>query len=224
MSNSTQCVLFSFRLRASSLNCRVLAFKELLNSKTSQIFLLLSFRSQVTYCKWISLTKGKLAAQIYVIVHVTVTFFIPLTIAWGTFLHLWLMLKKSALNSATKYRARPLMYPLRMCAFTAFFLGICWLPNQFFFLLSKFDVTQLDTPVHHVTVVLSMFNSCMNPWIYGATNKKYRNEFKKILFFWKRNRVEHSETNVISEMTLQNVVNRKFSRVNGGRANAVTPA
>ena len=149
----------------------------------------------------------------------TVTFFIPLTIAWGTFLHLWLIL---AFNTETRHRARPLMHLLRMCALTAFFLGICWLPNQFFFLLSKFEVTQLDTPEHHVTVVLSMFNSCLNPWIYGATNKKYRNEFKKILCFWKRNRVEHSGTDVNSGITLENA-NDNFLRINGGRNYMVTP-
>ena len=230
VSNFTQCALFSGGLKKKyMISGKNFSFKlsracvyGTVELQDQPKFLTVIFRSQVTSCKWISLTKGKLAAQIYVIVHVTVTFFIPLAIAWGTFVHLWLMLKKSAFNSATKYRARTLMYPLRMCAFTAFFLGICWLPNQFFFLLSKFDVTQLDTPVHHVTVVLSMFNSCLNPWIYGATNKKYRNEFKKILCFWKRNGEEHSETDVIGEMTLQNV-NRNFLRVNGGRANAVTP-
>ena len=161
-----------------------------------------------------SLTKGKLAAQVYVIIHVTVTFFIPLSISWVTFLQLWLWLRKSTFHTERKSRSRSLIYPLRMCALTALFLGICWTPNQFYFLLSNFDVTQLDTPLHHVTVVLSMFNSCLNPWIYGATNKKYRNEFRKIIFFWKRNQMKQPETDILG-ITLESAKSR-----NGGRRNA----
>lgn len=78
--------------------------------------------------------------------------------------------------------------------------------------------------MHHMTAVLSMFNSCMNPWIYGATNKKYRNEFKKILCFWKRNQIEQSETDITGAgMALENA-NRKFSRTNGRRNPVVKPA
>lgn len=164
-----------------------------------------------------------MAAQVYVIVHVTITFFIPLAIALGTFLHLWLISKQSAIHTTRKYRARSLIHPLRMSAMTALFLGICWLPNQCYFLLSKFDVTRLDTPMHHVTVVISMFNSCMNPWIYGATNKKYRNEFKKILCFWKRNQIEHSDTDVTGGMALGNA-DHKLAKTRGRRTHVVTPA
>ena len=168
----------------------------------------------MTSCKWISLTKGKLAAQIYVTVHVTMTYFIPLSISWGTFLQLWLLLKKSMFRNARDHRSRPLIRPLRMCALAALFLGICWTPNQFYFFLSKFDVTQLDTPAHHVTVVLSMINSCVNPLIYGATNKKYRNEFKKILCFWKRNQIEHSNTDIFRGVALENAKSRIKGRRN----------
>lgn len=160
-----------------------------------------------------SLTKGKLAAQVYVIIHVTVTFFIPLSISWVTFLQLWLLLRKSPFHNDRQNRSRSLIYPLRMCALTALFLGICWTPNQFYFVMSKFEVTQLDTPLHHVTVVLSMFNSCLNPWIYGATNKKYGKEFRKIIFFWKRNQIEQSETDILG-ITLENAKSRNGGRIN----------
>ena len=132
-----------------------------------------------------SLTKGKLAAQVYVIIHVTVTFFIPLSISWVTFLQLWLLLRKSSFHNDRQNRSRSLIYPLRMCALTALFLGICWTPNQFYFLLSKFDVTQLDTPLHHMTVVLSMFNSCLNPWIYGEPTRSMERSLGKLFFFGK---------------------------------------
>ena len=76
------------------------------------------------------------------------------------------------------------------------FLAVCWIPNQFVYLLSKFNITQLDTPLHHATVVLAMFNSCVNPWIYGAANRNYRRKFIKILCFLKKVHVAPEETDI----------------------------
>lgn len=85
---------------------------------------------------------------------------------------------------------------LRMCAITGLFLALCWIPNQFVYMLSKFNITQLDTPLHHATVVLAMFNSCVNPWIYGATNRNYRKKITRIICFWKKMEITPEETNV----------------------------
>lgn len=85
---------------------------------------------------------------------------------------------------------------LRMCAITGLFLALCWIPNQFVYVLSKFNITQLDSPLHHATVVLAMFNSCVNPWIYGATNRNYRKKFTRILCFWKKVEVAPEETEI----------------------------
>lgn len=155
------------------------------------------------YCKRSEITQGKLAAQIYTVLHVTVTFFIPLFITWATFLDLRMLLKKSpAQNQSHGARNRSERHFLRMCAVTALFLGICWIPNQFIYMLSKFGVTQLDTTLHHVTVVLSMLNSCINPWIYGATNKKYRRDFRRILCFWERTKIHKEETEKNTKLTV----------------------
>jgi len=85
---------------------------------------------------------------------------------------------------------------LHMCATTGLFLALCWIPNQFVYMLSKFNITQLDTPLHHAIVVLAMFNSCVNPWIYGATNRNYRKKFTRILCFWKKMEVTPEKTDI----------------------------
>ena len=41
-----------------------------------------------------------------------------------------------------------------------------------------------------------MFNSCINPWIYGATNRNYRRKFKRIICFWKKVQVSPEETDI----------------------------
>ena len=42
--------------------------------------------------------------------------------------------------------------------------------------------TKLDTPTHHVTALLAFIASCVNPFIYGLSNKNYRQRYREILF------------------------------------------
>ena len=147
-------------------------------------------------CVWITLIENKLSSQIFTVVYVAFTFFIPLFISMITFFHLHRVMRKSRDRLARSHNTKSFKSLLRMCAITGLFLALCWVPNQFVYLLSKFNITQLDTPLHHATVVLAMFNSCVNPWIYGATNRNYRKNFARILCFWKRVEVAPDETNI----------------------------
>lgn len=147
-------------------------------------------------CVWITLIKSKSTAQILTVVYVTFTFFVPLFISTITFFHLWRVMRRSRDRFSRGSHTNSFKSLLRMCAITALFLALCWIPNQFVYLLSKFNMTKLDTPLHHATVVLAMFNSCVNPWIYGATNRNYRRKFKGIICFWKKVQVGPEETDI----------------------------
>ena len=147
-------------------------------------------------CVWISLIKSKTTTQIFTVVYVTFTFFVPLSISMITFFHLWRVMRRTRDRFSRSNHTKAFKSLLRMCAITGLFLALCWIPNQFVYVLSKFGITQLDTPLHHATVVLAMFNSCINPWIYGATNRNYRRKFKRILCFWKKAEVGPEETDM----------------------------
>ena len=147
-------------------------------------------------CVWITLIENKFLAEIFTVVYVAFTFFIPLSISMITFCHLHRVMRKSSDRLASSNNTKSFKSALRMCALTGLFLALCWIPNQFVYVLSKFNITQLDTPLHHATVVLAMFNSCVNPWIYGATNRNYRKKFTRILCFWKKVEVAPEETDV----------------------------
>ena len=56
----------------------------------------------------------------------------------------------------------------------------CWLPSQTIYILNKFDL-RLYKEVK-ISLILSMFNSTVNPWIYFLSNKEYRNEFLFLFF------------------------------------------
>ena len=147
-------------------------------------------------CVWITLIKNKFLSQIFTVVYVAFTFFIPLFISMITFFHLYRVMRRSSDRLARSNHTNTFKNLLRMCAITGLFLALCWIPNQFVYVLSKFNITQLDTPLHHATVVFAMFNSCVNPWIYGATNRNYRKRFARILCFWKKVDVAPEETDI----------------------------
>lgn len=131
------------------------------------------------HCVWVSLTEGDVRKGV-ALVEFLGKFFIPLVVTSLSFLSLWIKVKDSpALFQTNKGKAGVRL--LRMCAIIAVVLAICWFPNQVYYLLFKFDITQMDTTAHQVTVVLCMGNSTLNPFIYCVTNQAYRKHFMKFL-------------------------------------------
>lgn len=60
--------------------------------------------------------------------------------------------------------------------------AICWAPNQiFFFVYNMGAKLPFNTPVYHITVIMSLCNSCINPFIYFFKNKHYRVGLMKAL-------------------------------------------
>ena len=128
-------------------------------------------------CTWSKMPYPK---EIFIPSYTTVTFFIPTAITWMSFIHVARVLKRSPAEQNLRFRntRRKLS---RMCAVVAFLLTMCWLPNQIFYTLSAFDITKAETPLHHFTIVLAMFNSCVNPWVCCFTNRDYKAGFKQLL-------------------------------------------
>lgn len=118
--------------------------------------------------------------RILILVHVTLTFYIPSIITWCSFAHIkYHMNKPRFRRSINNVKATERL--LRMCALAAFFLSICWLPTETYFITYKFEVLELPFSVSLFLSVLAMFNSCVNPWIYCLSNKEYRKEFVNLL-------------------------------------------
>ena len=61
-----------------------------------------------------------------------------------------------------------------------FFL-VCWIPEYIISIIIRVHPDHLH-PVAHRVVVFFLFVSCSsNPWVYAATNREFRNEFKRLL-------------------------------------------
>lgn len=131
-------------------------------------------------CEWVQTKTGEAARTVIAVVEFLAKFFIPVGVTWATFIHLWI----KARNAPPQYmtmQSRGGKRLLHMCAITAFVLGVCWFPNQFYYFLFKFNLTLPNTLEHHITVLICMFNSCVNPWIYCASSTTYKNKFLAIL-------------------------------------------
>ena len=128
-------------------------------------------------CEWSGISYPK---EIFIPSYTTLTFFIPTAITWLSFFHVAKVLKQSPAERNERFRNTRKKLT-RMCATVAFLLTISWLPNQVFYTLSAFDITRVETPLHHFTIVLAMLNSCVNPWICCFTNRDYKAGFKRLL-------------------------------------------
>ncbi|CAH3192499.1 unnamed protein product [Porites evermanni] len=160
-------------------------------------------------CVWITSNFPKRLTAMTITV---VTFFVPNAVTWVTYLHIAFALKRSpAINRNNARTTLTRFKLLRMCIIVALLFTICWFPNQLYFVLASYDLVRLESPFHHFTVVLAMFNSCTNPVIYCSTNREFRKGFLMLLcpFFnscrWKKRR----ETSLAQENRLR-VATREF--------------
>ena len=114
------------------------------------------------------------------IFEICIKFITPVIILMVTFAHLYHFLKDSTETNAGRQSYAAVTRVTHMAAVTSSLMVLCWFPNQAFYLLFKLNVVQLNTPWHLVTVILCMFNSCLNPCIFLFSNKLYRKKAREL--------------------------------------------
>mgnify|MGYP001795214309 CR=1 FL=1 len=151
-------------------------------------------------CVWFPYISSKSGRQTLALFEFLLKYFLPLSLTFATFFSLRLITQTSmALSQTNEGKSGKRL--LRMSIITAAVLGMCWLPNQLYYLLFKYEIknTELGTPVHLFTVTLCMLNSCVNPWIYCVTNKTYRRQFARVLCPWTQNEVQAWTSNTMDD-------------------------
>ena len=133
---------------------------------------------------------GEHGAKAFIVLNSLVGFYIPCFIAWATFAHIALLYKTSPMAKCHSKRRRAQQKRLlRMCCLTSICLTFCWFPAQTIYILSPFGITKIGSSLHRAGGVLAMLNSCVNPLIYWATNREYRDGLLE-LFGFHKNRVQ----------------------------------
>ncbi|GAV03327.1 hypothetical protein RvY_13769 [Ramazzottius varieornatus] len=72
-------------------------------------------------------------------------------------------------------------------AFTA-----CWLPYFTCFTVNPLDAIQIHPVVEEVFLWMGYSNSCINPFVYGMTNREYRAAFRRLLCNWRKRESKYS--------------------------------
>ncbi|XP_078375341.1 melatonin receptor type 1A-like [Oculina patagonica] len=96
------------------------------------------------------------------------------------FIHMVYKTSKSTVASAES-RAKMRGKITRMVGAASVMLIICFAPSQTNYALAMAGKTRLGTKLHHILSILVFVNSCVNPFIYGLSNKNYRLGYRKIL-------------------------------------------
>ena len=131
-------------------------------------------------CKWVMVWKQQraLVGSIQVFFKMVLPSFTMLIL----FIHMTYKAGQSTVVSAeSKTKLRGKM--TRMIGAACLLQIICFAPNQTNYALALAGITRLDSRLHHILSLLVFVNSCLNPFIYGLSNKNYRHGYQKIFVF-----------------------------------------
>ena len=135
-------------------------------------------------CSLVEAPYGRQGTQAMIIIYSLTGFYIPCLISWASFAHITLLFKRSPMARFYGRRQRTHQKALlRMCGVTSVVVTLCWFPAQTIYILSPFGVTTVGSPLHRTGGIFAMFNSCVNPLIYWATNREYRHELFELIRF-----------------------------------------
>ena len=123
-----------------------------------------------TPCQWKD--KDYQTRQVVAFIEILLKFILPSVILVLVLVSFYRKFHNQNVPSSTRPKSETQL--LRMSAAISFLVLICWSPNQVYYLLYKFDVVKLGTNWHHVTVVLALSTSAINPIIYYVTSTSYR--------------------------------------------------
>ena len=143
-------------------------------------------------CGFKKLITNLHASRTWVVTYCVLTVLVPFLFTMATYFHLRFVVRKRInrnKNTVARKRAELEIKLSRMGVLVALFMAICFVPNQISYILVWFDVVPMLSPGHKATVVLSMLNSCINPFIYCSTNRTYREEFINFFCACRQNNV-----------------------------------
>ena len=131
-------------------------------------------------CEFQFIAGGSVLRVVIGVFQSVVKMVFPSVTMMGLYIHMIYTVKTSAAASAaSKVKLRSRM--TRMVGVVCCTLIICYAPNQILWVFALAGKVKLDSKVHHVTALLTFVASCVNPVIYGLSNRNYRRRYKEIL-------------------------------------------
>ena len=131
-------------------------------------------------CKWLANWADPLTRKILAVIQVLLRMGFPCFTMLALYAHMLYKTRKPSVASAES-RAKMRGNITRMIAATSAMLIIFLAPSQINFALAMTGASRLDTKFHHVLSLLVFVSSCVNPFIYGLSNKSYQHGFRRFL-------------------------------------------
>ena len=132
-------------------------------------------------CKWLLFWGKRPTRAIVGVVQVLLKMVFPSLTMFALYAHMMYKTSRSTVASAeSKAKMRGKM--TRMVGAACLTLIVCFAPSQTNYALAMAGKTKLDSKLHHGLSLLVFISSCVNPFIYGLSNKNYRLGFRKLLF------------------------------------------
>ncbi len=164
------------------------------------------------YTKWPSLKSRR----IFSVILIMFQFFIPLLILIFCYVRI-----AQILHSKAKVHPQPAAYKstnqgnkwmlirkntIKTLATVAILFFLCWVWNQFYFLLLNLGYSlDFNNDYYHFTVVMVCINSCINPIIYSLQYKPFQAAVKQTFGIGKISSYETNVTNIPTRVTIRNV-------------------
>ena len=132
-------------------------------------------------CQFKTTAQGSFVHVFLYGVQISLRVIFPCLAIIGLYVHMNVKINKSPVASAeSKAKLRGKI--TRTVAVASSILIILYVPNQIVFFLAAAGKAELDTPLHHFSSLLTFITTCINPFIYGLSNKNYHQRYRKILF------------------------------------------
>ena len=132
-------------------------------------------------CEFRFYLEGSLFRLLMSIFQVTMKLLFPCLVIIALYIHMIMTTNRSTVASAeSKEKLRGNI--TRMIGAASFMLVICVIPNQIYLVFAQAGKAKIDTAPHHIVSALTFVNSCVNPFVYGLSNKNYRQRYRQILF------------------------------------------
>lgn len=137
---------------------------------------------------------------------VAVYFGVPFLVAVFSYYNVFKTIRHHNLEVAPKLHTIPVVTQARISvqeikisksiAFVLAGFFLCWMPMWSLSLTNRFSPTPVPRIIPLLVTFFVFLSSSINPLIYAATNHGFRQEFRKMLFCFKRKRIAPRQTRV----------------------------
>ena len=132
-------------------------------------------------CKWLLFWGKQPIRAIVGVIQVLLKMAFPSLTMLALYAHMIYKTSKATVASAGS-RAKMRGKMTRMVGAACIMLIVCLAPSQINYALAMAGKVKLDSKLHHGLSLLVFISSCVNPFIYGLSNRNYRLGFRKTLF------------------------------------------